>query len=67
MFDDVDIEILYYLNAGVKTKDLPDYVFRSKSSIEKRKRKMKDALGPIGQVPPSDLELLEAAKLKGLI
>ncbi len=39
--DKNDFEILKYLNKGIKTKDLPNYINLSLSTIEKRKAYMK--------------------------
>lgn len=64
MFDDVDRAILHHLDRGVKTKDLYKHVYRSSSTTEKRKRKMKDSLELI---QGTDAELLDAARMRGLI
>lgn len=44
LLDDIDREILYLLSKGVKTKNLPNYIPRSLSALEKRKQRIKDIL-----------------------
>ncbi len=60
--DKIDRLILYHLSRGVKNKDLPDLVFLSLSSIEKRKRKLKNVF-KVG----NDRLLLEEARKRRII
>jgi len=58
-FDETDIEILSLISKGVKTKDIPDYLFITLSAVEKRKTKIKfHVLNDKG----TDKELIEKAK-----
>lgn len=58
--DQLDLQILFYLRKGFKTKDLPNYITLSLSAIEKRKANLKfNLIGRKG----SDRELLEKAKM----
>ncbi|MCL6294904.1 hypothetical protein [Jejuia spongiicola] len=60
--DKTDRLILYHLSRGIKSKDLPDLVFLSLSSIEKRKRNLKSVFKV-----DNDRLLLEEARNRGII
>ena len=63
-WDEYDNQILLLLGKGIKTKELPDYIDISLSSIEKRKANIKlQLLDKKG----TDQELIEVAKKLNLI
>lgn len=63
-WDDYDNQILLLLGKGIKTKELPDYIDLSLSTIEKRKANIKlQLLDKKG----TDQELIEVAKNLNLI
>ncbi|MEN8185522.1 MAG: response regulator transcription factor [Bacteroidota bacterium] len=62
--DKQDRIILHEISNGAKMKELPDIVGLSIASIEKRKRRLKDIFGVLGD---SDRELIQIAKEKGFI
>ncbi len=62
--DKVDRQLLYEISIGTKTKDLPDILNMSMTSIEKRKRHLKEIFG-FGK--GDDRELILNAKERGFI
>jgi len=62
--DKTDKSILYYLSLGMRVKDISKYLFLSCSTIDSRKRKLKDIFG-LGKA--SDIDLLDKAREYGLI
>ncbi len=62
LLDDHNKKILYYLNKGVLTKNLPHHIPLSLSSIEKRKSSIKLLFNVTGD----DEQLLDEAKKGGL-
>ncbi len=62
--DAIDMKILYYLKAGEKMKNLPQYIPLSLPSIERRKKRLKQKLNISDG---GDQQLLKAAKLQGVI
>lgn len=60
--DENDRRILYFLNKGLSTKELPKHIELSLSAIEKRKRSMKQMLNV-----SNNSQLLEEAKKRGLL
>jgi DNA-binding NarL/FixJ family response regulator len=62
--DEIDLEIIQRLSEGVKTKNIPDYISISLSSIEKRKARMKLLFLDSNL---SDKNLLERMRKLGLI
>lgn len=63
-WDEFDTQILLFLDKGIKTKDLPQYINLSLSSIEKRKAVLKEQI--LNQ-KSSDKELIAKCKLLKLI
>ena len=64
ILDAIDRRLLYELSIGTMMKDLPDILSLSLPALEKRKRRMKQALDAES---PYDKELLIRAKEKGFI
>lgn len=64
IIDQTDKAILYYLSKGIKIKDLPRFINLSKSTIELRKRKLKDVFEVEDQ---GDYHLLQQASEQGFI
>lgn len=62
--DKKDRLILYHLSKGIKTKDLVELAFLSKSGIETRKRNLKIRFNVENK---NDTYLLEQARIKGFI
>lgn len=62
--DNIDKTILHYLSIGIKMKDLPKYVSLSKSTIEIRKRRLKEIFGVENK---GDYYLLQSAEEKGFV
>ena len=63
-WDEFDTQILLFLEKGIQTKDLPQYINLSLSSIEKRKASLK---AQIFNQKTSDKELIEKCKTLKLI
>jgi DNA-binding NarL/FixJ family response regulator len=63
-WDEYDTQIVLYLEKGIPTKDLPDYINLSLSSIEKRKATLKRQ---ITDRKATDIEFVEKCKLLKLI
>ena len=63
-WDEYDTQIVLYLDKGIQTKDLPQYIGLSLSSIEKRKATLKRQ---IVDRKATDSELIEKCKLLKLI
>ncbi|MEM7487463.1 MAG: hypothetical protein AAF348_19845 [Bacteroidota bacterium] len=61
--DDRDMEILYYASIGTTTKDIPELVSLSLSSVEKRKHAMAKRFG----IQNATGELLRFAKENGIL
>ncbi len=64
VLDSADRQILYFLSKGVKTKDLPKYVYLSQGGIQRRKRRLKEVFEIDGR---NDMKLLKLAEEKGFI
>jgi len=64
ILDDVNRKIIYHLSVGAKTKDLPNYVNLSLSTVEKRKLQIKDILNI---EKANDDEMIEEARRRGLL
>ncbi len=64
VLDNADRQILYFLSKGVKTKDLPKYVYLSDGGIQRRKRRLKEAFEIDDR---NDMTLLKLAEEKGVI
>jgi len=62
--DEINRKILYLLSQGIKTRSLPEHVDLSISSIEKRKKQLKDLFSV---TDGKDETLLEEARNKGFI
>ncbi|NUY81351.1 response regulator transcription factor [Flavobacterium sp. MAH-1] len=62
--DSINRKIIYLIDRGIKSKNLPKYLNLSMSAIDKRKALIKETLGVI---KGTDEDLIRAAKLKGLI
>ncbi|NBL64935.1 response regulator [Flavobacterium sp. NST-5] len=62
--DELDLQILYHLSRGVKTKNLPLHTPLSLSAIEKRKLNLKDQFNIKGN---DDEALIAEARTRGLI
>lgn len=59
-----DKQILFHLSKGTKIQDMPQFIPISLNAIESRKLSLKELLNVVGK---DDLELVKAAKSKGLI
>jgi DNA-binding NarL/FixJ family response regulator len=59
-----DHKLLFELSQGSKTNELPHILHLSKTSVERRKRKIKEIFGVVGE---NDRKLLDAAREKGFI
>lgn len=62
--DDIDRKILYLLSQGVKTKSLTNHLGVSTSSIEKRKKNLKEVFSVLDS---QDETLLNEARKKGFL
>ena len=62
--DNYNRQIIILLSQGVKTKNLPDLLYLSKSAIDKRKAIIKQLLG-IDK--GNDEDILKEARKQGLI
>ncbi|WP_299212873.1 response regulator [uncultured Dokdonia sp.] len=62
--DQINLQILYHLSRGVRTKNLTNHINLSLSAIEKRKNQLKEKLHVKSE---SDERLIEEARLRGLI
>jgi DNA-binding NarL/FixJ family response regulator len=62
--DRIDRELLYHLSRGVKSKDLPDYLYLSKSGVALRKRNLKEVFDIENN---DDTALLKCAAENGYI
>lgn len=59
-----DKQILFHLSKGTEIQDMPQFIPISLNAIESRKSSLKELLNVVGE---EDLELVKAAKNKGLI
>ena len=59
-----DKQILFHLSKGTEIQDMPQFIPISLNAIESRKSNLKELLNVVGE---EDLELVKAAKNKGLI
>lgn len=59
-----DKQILFHLSKGTEIQDMPQFIPISLNAIESRKASLKELLNVVGE---EDLELVKAAKNKGLI
>ncbi|WP_299116370.1 hypothetical protein [uncultured Winogradskyella sp.] len=64
VIDKIDKSILHYLSIGIKMKEIPRLVCLSNSSVEYRKRKLKDIFC---SDKATDRDLLDEARDKGFI
>ena len=62
-FDDLDLEIMFYISKGYRNKDLPNIVYSSLSNINTRKSNIKIALDVEGK---EDLILMERCRALNL-
>ncbi len=62
--DDVNRQILYLISKGIKTKNLSEHINLSLSTIEKRKKHLKDIFMVYDG---DDADLLKAARDKGFV
>lgn len=62
--DELDLQILYHLSRGVKTKNIPLHTPLSLSAVEKRKLNLKDQFSIKGL---DDEALISEARTRGLI
>lgn len=63
-WDEIDVQIVLLLNKGIPTKELPNYIAYSLSTIEKRKAVLKEILL---DKKGTDAELIEKCKTLQLI
>jgi len=64
VLDHADQQILYFLSQGIKTKDLPKYVYLSDAGIQRRKRRLKEVFDVQER---NDMKLLKSAEERGFI
>jgi len=64
VLDDVNKKIIFYLDKGIKIKDLPAHVHLSLSAVEKRKAEI---INIFGLEKASVAEILKEAKSRGFI
>jgi hypothetical protein len=63
-WDEIDVQIVLLLHKGIQTKELPNYIAYSLSTIEKRKAVLKEILL---DKKGTDAELIEKCKTLQLI
>jgi len=62
--DEVDQSILYHISKGVITKNIGDVIYLSHSTVEKRKKRIKELFEVENE---SDFALIEEAKKRGFL
>ena len=62
--DEINRKILYLLSQGIKTRSLPEHIDASMSSIEKRKKQLKELFSV---TDGKDETLINEARVKGFI